>query len=240
MRHLSTFLLFALVLVSASALAQPCTPNLGYTQPGYYPSPLPNPTVGIAYSQTVDFKFPSTTTFQGFTVNVDTVYIDSVKGLPPGINFVLNHANKTYLGGENGCGQLSGTVPVGNAGSHKIYLYGTAIVSAFGVPFPFPNTDTLDFYVNFPTGIQNAKANSLHVEMYPNPANEQANLIMDPVEANAQLSVSDLTGRNVFNKTLPMGTNQFVFPTASLASGIYQVSLQSATGTWSSILSVNR
>lgn len=132
-----------------SAHAQ-CTPNAAFTTPGFYPDPLPNPTAGVAYSQVIDFKLPSTFDTLGFSATVDTIIFDSISNLPPGLTYQCNQPGCKYLGGANGCMLLQGTPTITSGGPYTTTIYGTGYITLLGATFPVQQTQSINLFVNWP------------------------------------------------------------------------------------------
>ena len=235
-----TLAAFAFAACATQVAQAQCTPNLGYTTPGFYPSSLPNPMVNVPYGQTIDFKFPATYNYNGFNVNIDSVKVNSISNLPPGLSYTLNKANGLYLGGENGCARFSGTVPQGSAGAYQILIKVTGYAKFVGVVFPIQQADSIDLYVDYALGISSVGSASLHCDLYPNPADGQTTLARGNAKEAATLTLVDGTGRLAYTKKMPEGMEQIQLPTSDLAAGLYHVLLTTTTTHWTGTLSVAR
>lgn len=118
------------VIMAAGAQAQHCaaasnsvTPNT-YAQPGLYPSAdsLPCTVIGVAISDTFYFQNFSSYNYPGFgTVTINSVKIDSITNLPPGLCWTSNSSNNTFAGGAAGAIVVSGT-PAGPVGQYKLHI----------------------------------------------------------------------------------------------------------------------
>jgi hypothetical protein len=123
-------LFFSCLSIAAAVNAQHCvqasiniTPVAG-SGPGLTPSSenLPCTIVGSAVSDTLYFE--NYTTVEGF-VTVDSLTIDSIGNLPPGLCWVTNKASNTFAGGESGSIYLEGT-SVGPPGQYQLTIIVTA------------------------------------------------------------------------------------------------------------------
>ncbi|HTN45263.1 MAG TPA: T9SS type A sorting domain-containing protein [Flavipsychrobacter sp.] len=80
------------------------------------------------------------------------------------------------------------------------------------------------------------------ISIYPNPATDAATLQFDAVNAtNVTIQVVDLTGRvvaNIANENVQAGSRKFTINTANLPSGIYNVKIQTESGSQTQRLSV--
>ncbi len=118
------------VIMAAGAQAQHCaaTSNsvtpVSYAQPGLYPSAdsLPCTVVGVPVSDTFYFQNFSTYYVAGFgNVAINSVKIDSITNLPPGLCWTSNSATNTFAGGASGAIVVSGT-PTGPVGQYKLHI----------------------------------------------------------------------------------------------------------------------
>ena len=84
------------------------------------------------------------------------------------------------------------------------------------------------------TGVNNIDETVSMFGLYPNPATNDANIVIDVKEriSNAQLFVTDLTGKVVYNRamTVNKGLNGYAISTANLANGNYIVTI--TNGLW--------
>src|SRR5690606_26045929 len=76
------------------------------------------------------------------TLSLDSIVVENVTGLPPGLTFVCANPQCQFLGGTTSCGIISGTPPNGSAGLYPLTIELTGYVGGFGVPNPF----TLTYY----------------------------------------------------------------------------------------------
>src|SRR5687768_136519 len=114
-------LILSLFIFAGLQLNAQCTPDTSIKKPGFYPKTLPNAKEGIAYSEVIQFKILKDTSAFGQPATVDSAHIDSIKGVPPGMNFQGNKTWPTYLALEVGCALVSGTPST--AGTYPLYIY---------------------------------------------------------------------------------------------------------------------
>jgi len=132
-----SLLISACLIVCAAfrADAQLCVPDPSYTQPGIYPDASTNVSPGCAgqfYIQDFTLVVPPDTTIAGFNFTINYMRIDSVSGLPPGLQFACNPSNCTFPGNSRGCVNLYGIPPVTGSYSLTVYVSGTASNPFFG------------------------------------------------------------------------------------------------------------
>lgn len=225
-------LLFSGILAINFAIGQ-CTPDPQFTQPGIFPDSATNfmPAYEtVAYAQTVTAVVPADTTVEvipGFpqTFTMDSVVVESVTGLPPGLTFQCDNPECQFPGGQTGCAIISGTPPNGSAGTYPLTIELSAYVGGFGVPNPY----TLDYYkivVNpAPTAVGDDKGFTFSVsDNRPNPFDEVTTIEYTLNNAGkVQFEVYNLVGELVASQSLSgnKGLNRFNFNGNDLASGAY-------------------
>jgi hypothetical protein len=109
MKHLVTLVFCALFMFTQQSLSAQCTISATNTTNGFTPTSLPCIYQGTAYGQAVNVHIPATTMYNNLTVNVDSVLLVSVTGLPAGVTVQGNPASGVIHGGQNGCLWFSGT-----------------------------------------------------------------------------------------------------------------------------------
>lgn len=206
-------LLLAVALVGAafsSANAQSCTPGANYADSiyGAWPDTIQNfpmAASGVAYSTDLNFKVPDQVTanldptgvfvgspIQGFVV-------DSVVGLPAGMDFGCNVASCSYPGGANGCANLYGTPTT--TGTYPVEIFITATVL---VDIPFVGQQPVDQPTSF-TGYKiivgtagTIEAVLNPIEVHPNPASDKITIS----GLNSQLNISSVVLTNMEGKVI--------------------------------------
>lgn len=123
------------------ASAQICTPDTSFTVAGIYPSQLPTVCAGVPYSQTLTLVIPEDTTVQGFSADIDSVKINNVIGLPPGITYSCSPLTCSFLGGSTGCALISGVV--NTPGTDTVDIALTFFVQTFIGTLAIPDTQAL-------------------------------------------------------------------------------------------------
>lgn len=245
-------LLFALVLMFAfaevNAQCAACTVDFGaLTEPGLSPGPDSIPCIdqGVAYDETIQFYNFDTTTFNGQILTIDSLEVDSVAGLPTGIDWGTNNADNRFGNQEKGCIRLCGTTnePVGN---YQLQIFAKVWASFYpnGGNFPvYPLTidaasvsenlaivlkvkDPADPCV-FGTGIADLLDES-SLSIVPNPAVNTA-MISFTAKENSEynLNIVDMSGRTVVSRAIEAmpGQNNFEVDVTALSNGVYMYSL---------------
>jgi len=140
-----------LLLVVASFLptqlnAQ-CTPDPNAPTFGVFPDTVPPACPGVPFDFTLTFAVPSDTTIPGFplTLNIDSVRLDDLLDLPPGLTYSCNPTTCAIPGGTAGCVRITGTPTT--AGTFGVDIAATAFIS--GLVFPDTLVDTLIVVVGF-------------------------------------------------------------------------------------------
>jgi hypothetical protein len=80
-------------------------------------------------------------------------------------------------------------------------------------------------YCDFETGIDELKVNNTYMQLYPNPANDEVNIIFnDTTAATATIEIHDLLGKLIEHVSLKSGV-PFNYNAAFLPKSVYMVSL---------------
>lgn len=133
------FLLFALAGVTAQGQCPDCTPDETCVSedlfPAICPEILPDATAGAYYETVMTFFLPSTIVDpeSGIEASLLEVVINSVSGIPFGLDYEANSPNNTYYPSEGdnyGCTTICGTPLV--SGAYDVSIGVTVLVSALG------------------------------------------------------------------------------------------------------------
>ena len=214
-----------------------CTPDPLYADSswGIWPDEQTNfmsGDIGVAYQQIVNFKVPLDagdidSAFAG--VPVDSVVLNNVSNLPPGISYACNVPSCTWYGDSAGCANIDG-MPTTN-GSFQITLDITGWVTIFFNPFP--QTFTYDGYViNIgPVGIDSyhLTTNTLKLDnAIPNPANNECKVqFVSGKNVLVNYKLTNLLGEII--ESYPIngvrGVNDVYINTSLLQNGVYMYSI---------------
>ena len=231
-----TLLLFTIISYQIT-LAQ-CTPDPLYADSawGIWPDEQTNfvsGDIGVAYQQIVNFKVPIDagdidTSFAG--VPVDSVVLNNVQNLPPGLSYACNVPSCTWYGDSAGCASIDG-MPTTN-GSFQITLDVTGWVTIFFNPFP--QTFTYDAYViNIgPVGIDSYHLNSNTLKLdqaIPNPANDECKIqFVTGKNIDIEFRLTNLLGEIVEVRQInaSRGVNDILLNTSEYTNGVYLYSIK--------------
>lgn len=246
--------LFAVAMLTISIANSQCIvdPN-AQTVPGVTPTAdqLPCIVAGVPYNQTLQGKIQESDDISililTLHVQVDSVQVDSIGGLPNGITYSRNP--DVLLGGGNGCIQFTGTT-LDSAGSYPLTAFGTAWLQ-ITQPFPFPrvvngNLNRFSPFGNYAltvikpgdpcvpsVGIKdfNAALNTAF-SVYPNPSNGLVNVNLNAGKRmTGEMAVVDMTGRTVFTQPLDLlGLYNTTIDLSRFAKGVYTVQLKTTEG----------
>ncbi len=262
--------LFVALLTAGIAGAQCTIDSTAQTTPGANPmaDQLPCIEKTVAYNETVQGKIQAyqdtSFTIAGFAINahivVDSVQIDSIAGLPTGINWTKNP--DILYGGGNGCVNFSGTT-TDTAGTYPLTAFGTAwlriqVTNPIAIDTPYVIHGNLNRYSPFgdyyvvvinqgapcvhpTTGIKDfSKDLNTVMNVYPNPNNGSFEVSLNTgSRVNGSLNVIDMTGRTVYSQNLDiMGLYSTHINLTTLPKGIYTVQLKSAEGVTAKNISI--
>lgn len=242
--------------------AQICNPNPDYADStGVFPMPFSaaNPSGGITECAIIDepFEFVFTVAVgDSITVNflgqelrlaLDSVVVNSVEGLPLGLNYACAPGNCAFPKNSLGCAVINGTPVSSNTpGDYPLVIKGTVFFPGFpfeqDVDFPgdqFPGEYTLQL---LPDGMTDCTVTSTNEQLA-----EKVNLSLSPnpsagpiqIEINADifgefnLRVVDLLGNVVHKQALDisLGNNRVSFDGSALSNGLFIVVLENELGT---------
>lgn len=239
------YTLFAVVLLAGSCFAQTiCTVDpQAQTTAGISPAPnqLPCVVVGENYNQVIQVQ--NLASFGGI-VTIDSMILDSVIGLPAGLNWIKN-PNVLHTG-ENGCLTFFG-VTTATPGQYTLGWYGTVWASALGNSQSYTGNlsrfgNQYRYYLNVinpgdscrpVTGINDFSADlNSAMYVYPNPNNGLFEFRLDAGKRiNGEISIYDMTGKRVFNQELDaVGAYITSIDLSKLAKGLYNLQLRTSDG----------
>jgi len=224
-------ILFATIFFANFAHAQ-CSVDTNLKAAGFKPDTIPHATELSAYSQVIQFKFPTDTTIFSQKVTFDSLTIKAIDSLPKSITWQCGKASCTYMGGENGCLTLSGTPPNGSAGKYKMII---TVTAHFPMPAPFPYrhqdfTNNWSFYVDGATAVMEP-AFTNHINASPNPFDQQVTLDINSLNTEkSRLQIFDIQGKEVYNMNIPLaqGNNKYIIDTKTWNSGLYIIKTNGA------------
>jgi hypothetical protein len=172
---------------------------------------------------TGDFVFVDESNAYTLTANdMDNIVTFSLAGGA----YTLN-AGESYLivAGSNGDGGATNDLVVGTSGSSEAQT--SFYLDEAGTWFY--TTSTPMVRMNFSAaGIEDNDA-SFGLNVYPNPAENEANVSVSVENANVAVSLTDLSGKVVYNNNLGTvnGTKNVTINTGNFANGIYMVAVNS-------------
>lgn len=231
------------------------------TTSGVNPPAIQLPCVisGVPYDQTLQGKIQQSDDISivilQVHVEVDSVEIDSIGGLPNGITWFRNPT--VLLGGGNGCLQLTGTTNDA-PGRYDLTAFGTAWLTVTS-PANFPRAFTGNLNRLSPfggyfltvinpgdpcvpaLGVNDFSADlNSSLSVYPNPSNGIVEVKLNAGKrVNGEVAVMDMTGRTVFSQTIDaVGAYNTTINLSNFAKGLYTVQLRTSEGFASKNISV--
>lgn len=222
---MKSLLSYCLAMVCAVAIQAQCVPDTTYSGPGFYTndgdSTLDQAHLNGPYSENVTLYVPNTYDIGGFNVNVDSVKIEGITGLPDGIGSACNPTSCFWIGGDTGCVLISGTpsnsAQLGNNPltiSMRYFGLGTSVTEDVTV-FSIELVDTTQSN----TSITDLSLNK-GLKIYPNPANNKLNVFFGAESDIQDLHIINITGQTVwFNSD--DNKNHFSIDSSKLPVGLY-------------------
>jgi len=181
--------LLCLILICTACIAdlnaQDCVPDVQYENEDFAIYPLPDPVgstvssidtgyVGQPYEYTFTVVVPDSFTFDLMTgittLNLKSLTINTVSGLPPGVTWQCEPPDCVFPDQTMGCIKISGTPT--SSGDFYIVMNTSIDVGAnllLDIPGPI-HPGEYKIPISPSTIIQNTNKPSLEVQVYPNPA----------------------------------------------------------------------
>jgi hypothetical protein len=225
---------FLLILVSLIAgllltaqLSAQCVPDTANCEdigdPGQFcPLDLPRAGLNVLYDETVTVIPPGAFVFEGIQLNILHIKIDSVKNMPPGIDY---YPNADILFPDTAyCIQLTGTPT--EIGVDTLAIYITALVDILGgIEYQVVDDSSVVITVVEGLGIEPDKITEFQVfHNVPNPFSEVTRLsYYTPIQGKVELSIYNILGVLVHQETelAAPGKHHFNFNGSELQPGTY-------------------
>lgn len=226
---LATIAFFGTMNVNAQ-----CTPDNQYTEPGIYPDSATNfgpACVNQPYTQLITNVVPEDTVIVvgGFplpAIPIDSIVLDGVTGLPPGMTIACNPNNCSYEGGTTGCAIITGTCTV--AGTYNPIFNLSAYVGGSSTAQTF----TVDYYKivvsSCNVGLEENTATKFN--MFPNPASGKVTIQGLDKESIQNISLMNAEGKIIRNYNMIEGAS-LEMNMEGLNHGLYFVTIAYGKGT---------
>ncbi len=202
--------------------------------------------------------FTTFSTMNGFSI--DSMTIDSINNLPPGLCWSSNSPDNTFAGGQNGAIAISGRNG-GYPGQYKLMIWVHSSTDVFPIPLdnlehliglryyirvacPSQSCPAIDttggkdsLFIPYPitcdAGIDQVSSAINNVSVHPNPFSSQAIVTFNSsTEGAFTLKMTDLLGEVVSTKEINVvhGSNQATIDRNGLSSGMYLLSISNGNG----------
>ncbi len=240
---MNRIILLVISIILAYGASAQCTPSANLTHSGFYPNPLPDGKVGVAYNQPITFQFPTDTTisFAGAlqAIHIDSLLILSVNGFPASFSKTCNNADcKYYLSPLKGCMQISGVPTMADTGTKKLVITVVVKFKLGIIPIAYPITDSSQFFRVLPpnTGVSRSQVQSASFgieQITPNPFTEKTTVtIAAPKAGKTILAIRDILGKEIYKQEVncKAGSNNVVINTEEFKAGYYLLSMTSSEG----------
>ena len=108
------------------------------------------------------------------------------------------------------------TTTVNDLVEGQTYFYRAYITNEAGTAYGTVETFTL-------LGLTDALANQIAVQLYPNPASDNATLDINGLNQDAKIVISDLQGRILSQDNINAGTTRYTINVSDMTSGVYYI-----------------
>jgi hypothetical protein len=232
-----SIILISFITFSREVSAQ-CTPDTTIKSSGIYPAFLDNAKESVPYNQNIQFFINRDTlvTYLGqqIVANIDSIKITGVKGMPAGFSYACNNATCAARGGTPGCAKITGTATTGSAGTYPLTVYYQVFARANLGGFPISQTIS-DSNTRYTLTVESATglsflAGEVGFDLFPNPANEYATILLNYAGELSKVEVFTLDGKEM-DMIVEYKTNMIAtIKTAGLNSGLYLVKIYTTDG----------
>jgi len=221
---LALFTLLSYVMVNAQCTPVPFSgPEL--TNPDASQG-IPPAIATFAYSQIINLRIPTDTLISGYPLTIDSVGIDSVKGIPNTFSYVTNSSNDYWQGGTFGCLVIQGTPTEADTGTYTLTIYASIFLGGnsnntqlYTVNYDFKVLDSAS------VGFADVNKDQFVVRQNaPNPFDYRTTIrFQSPNNTSLQFVVYSIDGKLVRNEMIraEKGINEIEFMKGDLPSGIY-------------------
>jgi hypothetical protein len=245
-------ILFLAITLSTTFLsAQDCVRDSSILTTGdlFLPAPwtpaapvynLASACIGEAYQQSLTLSVPTTFTFAGTTLSINSMSIatgGAIINYPAGMTYTCDPPNCVFVAGTLGCILLHGTPSADNPAPDTVDLNFNALISSFlDIPLQLPSSLDASSHLYLTirpssecsvTSTDDA-ASQMELQAIPNPFSGQTQIaIQSKQSGNFQLEIFDLLGHPVHSEkvALTAGMNQISYDGHDLVTGIYFFSI---------------
>lgn len=187
-------------LVPFKLLGQ-CTPDSNMPKGSILPESIKYAYLNSPYTEIIYYRAPSDTVTQTplgqLPVQIDSMEITGVSGLPATFSYQCNSANCRFMGGEAGCLTVSGTPTTTGVYPLMVYIRTYATIKGF-VDLPVTQNDSNARFVLYVFGQAGQNESEINaVEVYPNPAQNVINVKPYTNGMACKVKLTDMSGRVV-------------------------------------------
>lgn len=214
-----------------------CTPAGGFSNPGIYPPQgstfrddsvyvLPAAPLNSTYNQTINLLIPvdSTITMGGLTItaDIDSMRVVGINNMPSWLSYACDNSGCSWLGGDYGCLNFSGTVPsTGNTWLMDAELEVAANLGSFGQV-----VDTVPVYIEVTAQTVSIRENAVSraPSVGPNPISDRVSIEYTAIQnQNYHFELMDVTGRMIHSQkgVFTTGKNQVHINRNNWPEGMY-------------------
>jgi len=209
-----------------------CTPDPLAIAPGVYPADIPHAISGSLFVVVMTVVVPADTVVAvggtNLTVPIDSIGVDSIRGLPSGFRFSSNSRSNFWRGGTKGCLKIEGQ-------TDKAGIYNVVFKLRGHTPITLPPYTTADGFViyDYQYKMYVDDISSFQVQQnFPNPCyNGKTGITYISVHQNIEFRLYDYSGNVLVKKTIKgnVGSNTYELDLANMlghvSNGLYFYSM---------------
>lgn len=232
--------LLAIFAITTTIIAQNCAPDPQYTTSGVYPDSVTNLPIAYAgqpYSEVITAVTPADSCIVIVfppcqMVDIDSVVVTSVTGLPPGFTIVSQNENALpfkFLGGSSSCMLVTGNPTVLDTGHYPIAVSGTTYATVFSLTQTQP-FDVNYYFIDIVDSSTTVNVNELAenkfaiTQNYPNPFSHTSTIEFNtPIAEMVEITVFNLLGKIIKTERFSAnsGKNIYTLNASDYENGVY-------------------
>ena len=220
------FVAFLISLFSFQSYSQ-CEPDslcIDDGEPGQIcPDSLPDGLEMVEYYQVVTIIPPPTIEYEGNTITLSHLRLDTIYNVPSGLSYESNVEGDLFAVGSSYCVLISG-IP-DSIGVFPLSIVVQPYILGYPVPTTITDDTSLSITINSQFTIETMRSTGFKINnVMPNPFSSSTLIsYSSPQSGVAEINILDKLGREVYSKQteILVGENKFDIEGSSFPSGIY-------------------
>ena len=243
-------LITGIIAMGISVAHSQCAPDPSFTASGFHPDSLTglaDAQVGVAYDEAITIITPVDTTVDigpfPVTLTMDSLFITSITGLPPGYTYSCAAPFCSFYGGTTSCISIIGTSVLADVGIYPIVIEYDLWLEGGAVPAMTILNDDYAIEVKNTAALIDLTADSFELmQNTPNPAHQSTTISFNTSDFGTySFQVVNTVGELVYSEELSVNTveNTIELDLTDFKKGVYFYSLSNNAQRVTKTLMVN-